>query len=171
MWFSKSHYHQAQSGDQQNHEKSGMIAKTGGDNPSQDGPQALAKGCTEGKVTEFTLALKWGVERGYKALAGYDMNLKTQSSRNLREHKGQNVTRTDEQQGAYDVAEHPEGKGTFYADPVRKPTDGDGKKEREQAEGADNNADHRGGGTQVLGQQGNKGKNHAKAGEIQSENN
>jgi hypothetical protein len=81
------------------------------------------------------------------------------------------VIRTDEQQGAYDVAEHPEGKGTLYTDPVRKPTDGDGKEEREQAEGADNNADHRGGGTQVMGQKRNKGENHAVAGEMQCENN
>jgi hypothetical protein len=59
------------------------------------------------------------------------MKLKTQPSHNLRGHKGENVTRTDKQQSAYDVAEHPEGKGTFYADPVRKPTDGDGEEERE----------------------------------------
>jgi hypothetical protein len=148
-----------------------MIAKTGGDNPSQDGPQALAEGCTEGEVPEFTLAPKWGVKRGYKGLAGNDMKLKTQPSCNLRGYKGQNVIRTDEQQGAYDVAEHPEGKGTLYTDPVRKPTDGDGKEEREQAEGADNNADHRGGGTQVMGQKRNKGENHAVAGEMQCENN
>jgi hypothetical protein len=109
-----------------------MIAKTGGDNPSQNRSQALTEGCTEGEVPEFTLAPKWGIKRGYKGLAGYDMKLKTQPSRYLRGHQGPNVIRTDEQQGAYDVAEHPEGKGTLYADPVRKPADGDAEEEREQ---------------------------------------
>jgi hypothetical protein len=167
----KSHYHQAQGGDQQNAEKGSMIAKTGGENPSQDGTQALAEGCTEGEVPEFTFAPKRGVQGGYKALDGDDMNLKTQPSRNLRGHKGQNVLRTHEQQGANDVTEHPEGKGAFYPDPVRKPTDGDGDKEGEKAKGAHNKADQCGGGTQVMGQEGNKGENHAVAGKIQCENN
>ena len=152
MRFSKSHYYEARNGDQQSHKKGPRIAKTGGENPSQDGPYALAEGSTEGEVPEPTLAPNWGVKGGYKGLAGDDVELKTQPSQSLRGHKGQNVIRTDEQQGTQDVAEDPEEEGTLYADPVRKSAHGDGEKEREQAEGADNNADHRGRGTQIVSQ-------------------